>query len=89
MKIQHSATNQNDRKKYMVKGCARKNRYEEAADAQEAVDDFYRRVVISIYPFVSYRCEIHGCFHVGHQRPVNEVMAFNRMLKEIRYFDAA
>ena len=89
MKNLHNSTFRNDRKKYLLKSCEHKSRYATAADAKKAVATFYKRVVISIDPFTSYRCEIHGCFHVGHKRPADEVKAFNEMLREIQYYEAA
>ena len=88
MKNKYSPSNK-DRKEYIIKDCNDKIRYVNADDAQNAVDDFYQKVVISIHPFESYRCHIHGCFHVGHRRPVNEIKKFHRMLREIRYYDVA
>ncbi len=79
----------NKKKNHIQKGCDTKDRDETLEDAQKAVTRYYERVVISIDPVEPYKCDIHGCFHIGHQRPLEEIRTFNKMLKDIGYHRAA
>ena len=79
----------NSKNHYLRKDCHIKNRHETLEDAQKAVTKYYERVVISIDPVEPYKCDVHGCFHIGHQRPPEEIRAFNILLKAIGYHRAA
>ena len=49
-----------------VRGCDHKVRYETRQDAGAAVRAFQERVVFTT--MVAYRCVIHECWHLGHDR---------------------
>ena len=58
-------------------------------EAKQAVAEYYERVVLTIYPVNAYPCHTHGCFHIGHQRPREEILAFRKLCIEICYSNAA
>jgi len=46
--------------------CRRKTLYKTSAEAQQRIDNFNNRVVLSLTPMVAYRCERHNGWHIGH-----------------------
>lgn len=55
------------------KSCADKIRYADKEEAEEAVRQHrVRRFIFELQPLftsmVSYRCKIHDCYHLGHDR---------------------
>ena len=51
---------------HRVRCCDHKVRYETRQDADAAVHAYQERVVFTT--MVAYRCAIHECWHIGHNR---------------------
>jgi len=73
----------------MKQNCDEKIRYATLESADQAVVEYNERVVLTIDPVNPYRCSKHDCFHIGHQRPIAQVIAFQRMCIEICYSRAS
>ena len=73
----------------MKKDCDYKVRYITKEEAEDAVSAYYERVVLSIDPVTAYWCHKHDCFHIGHKRPLADILSYKIMCMAIKYSDVA
>ena len=53
-------------KRSKAKSCEYKRKYVDQIQAEQALESYRKRVLFTNMNF--YRCEAHGCFHLGHDR---------------------
>jgi hypothetical protein len=70
-------------RRHAVNRCDEKIQYLTADAAERAVDRYYERVVLSVDPVEPYKCRAHGCYHIGHTRPVAEISGWQQMWRSL------
>ena len=71
-----------------MKNCESKVVYCNLEESTEALNRYYERVVLSIYPVVEYWCNLHQGYHLGHERPMSEIDQYRELFREIGYYRA-
>ena len=57
---------------HAVKTCDDKRRFENFCHAVQAADQLMEERALVLNPIVPYKCRRHGCFHIGHNRWMDE-----------------
>ena len=53
-------------KRSKAKSCEYKRKYMDQLQAEQALESYRKRVLCTNMTF--YKCEAHGCFHLGHDK---------------------
>ncbi len=57
----------------MSKPCTQKIKFKTFVEATKFANTYMNDIVLTFYPMKAFYCFKHKCYHVGHNRFVNEV----------------